>query len=199
MLPWRLMEERSRRIVDTAIGLAELGGFDAVRLREVAARAGVALGTVYKRFPSKEDILVAAIERLVERMEQRMKKTPLEGATPVDRVTSFFDTATRALCRKPNLTRAVLRAMVSGEPARTDKVVYFHGRSTALIVAALRGPEPNGLDYEPVAHILQQVWFAALVGWMGGLHKETQVVEQVRGAAKLLLLGLSAGLNGRTL
>ena len=40
------MEERAQRIVDTAIELAERGGFEAVRLRDVAADAGVALGTL---------------------------------------------------------------------------------------------------------------------------------------------------------
>ena len=56
------MEERSRRIVDTAIELANRGGYEAVRLRDVAADAGVALGTVYKRFESKEAILLAALD-----------------------------------------------------------------------------------------------------------------------------------------
>ena len=56
------MEERSRRIVDAAIELAEQGGFEAVRLRDVAAHANVALGTLYRRFRSKEDLLLAALE-----------------------------------------------------------------------------------------------------------------------------------------
>ena len=59
--------DRTQRIVQTAIALAEEGGFEAVRLRDVAAQANVALGTVYKRFSSKEDILVAGIVELVER------------------------------------------------------------------------------------------------------------------------------------
>ena len=56
------VEERTRRIVETAVELAESGGFEAVRMRDVAAHAGVALGTFYKRFRSKEDLLVAALE-----------------------------------------------------------------------------------------------------------------------------------------
>ena len=47
------MEERARRILDAAIELAEQGGFEAVRLRDVAAQANVALGTLYRRFRSK--------------------------------------------------------------------------------------------------------------------------------------------------
>ena len=55
------MDERARRIVETAVELAEKDGFQAVRLRDIAAQADVALGTVYRRFKSKEDILLAAL------------------------------------------------------------------------------------------------------------------------------------------
>ena len=66
------VDERSRRILATAVDLAEKGGFEAVRLRDVAAHAGVALGTLYRHFRSKEDLLVAALTLEVERLEQRM-------------------------------------------------------------------------------------------------------------------------------
>ena len=45
-----LLEERARRIIETTIELAEQGGFEAVRLRDVAAHAEVAMGTLYRRF-----------------------------------------------------------------------------------------------------------------------------------------------------
>ena len=38
-----------------------------------------------------------------------------------------------------------------------------------------------------VCAVLQQVWFAALIGWMSGLNKQSEVVAQVRSAAELLL------------
>ena len=60
--PDPLLEERARRIIETTIELAEQGGFEAVRLRDVAAHARVAMGTLYRRFHSKEDLLVAALE-----------------------------------------------------------------------------------------------------------------------------------------
>ena len=47
--PEPALEERARRIIETTIELAEQGGFEAVRLRDVAAHAGVALGTLYRR------------------------------------------------------------------------------------------------------------------------------------------------------
>ena len=58
-----MSQDRKDRILDVAIRLAEEGGFDNVRQRDVAAQAGVALGTLYNNFKGKEDLLSAALER----------------------------------------------------------------------------------------------------------------------------------------
>src|SRR5262245_32038160 len=109
------MEEKRSRILETAIELAEKGGFENVRLRDLAAQADVALGTLYKRFPSKESILIAALELEAEKLEKKLSKKPIEGDNAIERVLTFFDLASRTLFRKPNLGRAVLRALTSGD------------------------------------------------------------------------------------
>ena len=40
-----------------------------------------------------------------------------------------------------------------------------------------------------IAEILHSVWFAALLGWMSGQHEQSEVVNQVSRAAKLVLKG----------
>ena len=122
--------------------LAEQGGFEAVRLRDVASHAGVALGTLYRRFRSKEDLLLAALEQEVDDVRRRFEKRPPEGATPLERVTVFFQITTRALCRRPNLARALVRSVATGEPELTQKVATFHTLMEELITAALRGESP---------------------------------------------------------
>lgn len=188
------MEERSRRIVETAVELAERGGFEAVRLRDVASHAGVALGTLYRRFRSKEDLLVAALDQETEELERRFLARPPQGENSLQRIALFFESTTRALCRRPNLTRAVLRAMTSGDPDITEKVAGFHDRITRLITLSLRGAN-DGEEFNPppsyrerqIALTLQRVWFASLVGWAAGLYPQSNVAEQVHSAAELLL------------
>jgi AcrR family transcriptional regulator len=189
------VEERARRIVETAVELAEQGGFEAVRLRDVASHAGVALGTLYRRFRSKEDLLLAALELELIELDRRLAQRPPRGDAPLERVTSFFQITTRALCRRPNLARALLRAIATGEPELTQKVAAFHTRMEVLITRALRGetdeaPAANPSDEErAIAFTLQMVWFASLVGWAGGLHGQAGVIDQMSTAAELMLRG----------
>ncbi len=189
------MEERARRIVDTAIELAERGGFEAVRLRDVAAHAGVALGTLYRRFRSKEDLLVAALDLETLELERRVRQRPPRGDTPLERLTSFFSMMTRALCRRPNLARALLKATVSGDPQLAKKVASFHDRVEGLIIIALRGTTIESGGHPPselerqLAWNLNLAWFALIIGWSGGLHSQSAVIENTRAAAELLLRG----------
>jgi AcrR family transcriptional regulator len=189
------MEDRSRRIVETAVELAEKGGFEAVRLRDVADQAGVALGTLYRRFRSKEDLLVAALERETEELERRVNARPPRGDTAAERVTALFAAGTRGLCRRPNLTRAFLRATTTGDPEIAEKVASFHDRMGRLIIGAIRGSgavtsgelEPTSEEERTIALLLEHIWFSCLVAWASGNHSQTQIIDQLQSAARLLL------------
>jgi len=188
--------KRMRRIVDAAVELAEQGGFEAVRLRDVAERSDVALGTLYKYFRSKEDILLFALDEEVSRLEQGLLARPPAGDTPFARAVDFFRRTSRALIGRASLARAMIRAL-TGTDELAVKVAAFQLRIARLVAAALRGEAPDlaapldasvGSARERAAALtLMHVWFSALVGWSAGLHGERSVVEQVRTAAGLLL------------
>ncbi len=194
------MKARRDKILDVAVALAEEGGFENVRQRDVAARAGVALGTLYKSFRSKEDILSAALDREAAVLERRLEDKPTAGATPVERVTNLFSMMTRGLCKKPKYAQAVLRAMASGEPEVAGRVAAYQGRITGLIIAAMRGvgrvgyseikASPPTSKESMMAASLQQFWFASLVGWSAGLVGVNAVVEQMRWITAVLYRGI---------
>jgi AcrR family transcriptional regulator len=178
------------RIIDVAIELAEEGGFENVRQRDVAKQAGIALGTLYKRFRSKEDILAAAVARQTKLLETFLEINPVQGATATDRASALFEVCTRGMCLKPHYARAVLRAVASGVPETAQSVTLYHGRMSRLIVTALRGTssdEPASETESMLGLLLQQVWFASLVGWSAGLHDVDAVIAQTTNATGLLL------------
>jgi AcrR family transcriptional regulator len=188
---------RMRRIVDAAVSLAERGGFDAVRLRDVAEASGVALGTLYKYFRSKEEILLFAVNEDMERLEGVMHERPPRGETPTERLSEFFARATRGFVRRPDYAHAVLRSTALGQASTAVQQAGFHLRLSRMVVAALRGEAPPiqrplaerlGSEREQrIALVLEHVWFACLLGWVSGLHPVKTVTERMRDTVSLLL------------
>ncbi len=74
-------EARRRRILHASAQLASRGGFDAVQMREVAESSQVALGTLYRYFPSKVHLLVATMQDQLEHMHGTLRKKPPGAAT----------------------------------------------------------------------------------------------------------------------
>lgn len=185
-------DERTRRILDAAVQLAEAGGFAAVRLRDVAQTSGVALGTVYKRFRSKEDLLLGVLTQELHELRMQIDDAPVLGPTPLRRVIGFFAFLTDFLCRRPNLARAVVRSAASGEQALSERLASFHAKLFELSFAALQGgPYRDPRAGEAVMlSALQQVWFSALCGWAGSLYDRAEVVRQVAAAARLMTHGV---------
>ena len=73
-MPYRRTENVSRRlaarhdaIIAAARAMAREGGMAAVQIAPVAARAGIAAGTVYRYFPAKSDLVAALLTELAER------------------------------------------------------------------------------------------------------------------------------------
>lgn len=174
-------------MLDAALRLGEDGGFDAVQMRDVAAEAGVALGTVYRYFTSKERLLLEAMLEQIVELGKRLDARPPTGATPAERVIEILADATASLQRHPELTSAMVRAMGSAAPAEADVVRQVSSAMTTIITDAMHPGRPTARDLA-VARVLQQVWHAALVGWVGGVDEPGQVSTDLERAARLLLL-----------
>lgn len=54
------------RILDIVVDLLETEGYDAVQLREVARRARTSLATIYKRYGTRDELILAALNSWME-------------------------------------------------------------------------------------------------------------------------------------
>jgi AcrR family transcriptional regulator len=77
-------EATRQRIVTEALALFQSKGFDATTTKEIARKAGIAEGTVFNYFPTKEDIALHFFEQEVDhaidevRSNTRLRKAPLD-------------------------------------------------------------------------------------------------------------------------
>jgi AcrR family transcriptional regulator len=176
---------RRRRLIEAAVGLAEEGGYDAVQMRDVAARAEVALGTLYRHYSSKDQLLLAAMAAQADTLRTRLELRPPRGDTPAARVAEGLRRACTALERQPRVTSAMVTAMSStdGEAAPLK-----HSVQTSLrrMIADGIGDDRDA-DLDAIVDVLGHVWFAALAFWVGGMSKPGAMADDLERAAHLLL------------
>ena len=180
--------ERRQRIMDAAAELARAGGYDAVQMREVAASADVALGTLYRYFPSKEHLLVSILLDQVQLLGKYVARHPPAGEDPHARVVELLRRATRALQAEPRLTAATLRAFVSPDPS-IAVVVRATERATTDVILTVLQDGACGRDARAVARYLQYIGMASLASWINGTARAEQVDADLTEAAALLLAG----------
>lgn len=176
---------RRERMLSATAELALEGGWDAVQMREVAQRAEVALGTLYRYFPSKEYLLVSVMIADIESLTERLAVRPAEGEDPVERVVDVLRRANRALQRQPQVTIAMIRALVSGNEEIAPVVKQTRSLMRRIISDALG----DGAHDQLVLNIdlLSDVWFAALVSWISGVEPASSVVPKLSDATRVLL------------
>ena len=76
-------EERRNEILDVAERLFCTKGFDNTSTNDILTEIGIARGTLYYHFKSKEDILDAMIERLTNQMVEKASVIALDESIPV--------------------------------------------------------------------------------------------------------------------
>jgi len=177
---------RRQRVVTAALSLGADGGYDAVQMREVASHAGVALGTIYRYFSSKDHLLAEAqVEWLLD-LERRVSKKPPRGSTVVDRVIEVLRRATRAMEQEPQLAEALIVALTSTDPhaARCQRET---GEVITRIMASSFPSDFDRATRDDIVRVLGHVWFSSLIGWVNRWYGFDHVGEEVELAAHLLL------------
>jgi len=178
--------DRRKRILDATLALASKGGYDAVQMRTVAERADVALGTLYRYFPSKIHLLVTALARELEKIQDRLDRTTIPGETPYERMVFVLGRITRAMQREPQLTEAMTRAFMFADPSAAAEVNAVAQMMEHMFTRAMHDGEPSA-DDKAIARVIGDVWLSNLVAWVTRRASANDVVDHLELAARLLL------------
>lgn len=178
---------RHRRILRVAADLAAEKGLEGVQMHEVAKDAGVAIGTLYRYFPSKIYLFTAIQAEQVDRLEARVSP-PRPGQAPEDAVYDVLVTATRELFRRPTLAQALLQAQNSAHAAKVPEAGRTDRKTRDLFLRALGAVEPTAQDVTAV-WLLMQCWYGLLTSALNGRTSLPDVEADLRVACRLLLAG----------
>jgi AcrR family transcriptional regulator len=194
----RQKRERERRIVRAAERLFAKKGYAEVAMEDVAARAGLAVGTIYNYFESKPALLLAIVRREAESLLERGRKIlddpSLDALTAVSAFTGIFlDDFTRDDRR---LWRELFGAAIA-EPNSVGKRLFEADAQLVLQLASLleryRAGGILAFDIEPMpaATVLYGVCFTWMTAYLmnDAISAETVRTEISRGTA-IVMRGL---------
>lgn len=159
-------ERRKDVILDAAAALFRDHGFSATGLREIAAKAGMLLGSVQYRYPSKESLLVALMERAIDRVMGAVRVAAESAGDPLERLRLALAAHLEALLSGDDAVYVLLYDWrVLRGPAR-DKLILLRDRYEAfwdglLYAAAGSGRLRSGVDLK----LLRLLGFGA-VNWV---------------------------------
>lgn len=179
-------EARRSRILHSSAQLAGRGGFDAVQMREVAESSGVALGTLYRYFPSKIHLLVATMQDQLQQMHEQMRKRPPAAEDPSARVAETLMRAFRALQREPHLADAMVRALTFADRSVSAEVDTVSRLTTAIILDAMGLEERPTPEQLSAVRVIEHTWHSALITWLSGRASIAQVKIDIETVCRLI-------------
>ena len=150
---------REEAILDAANRLLATKGFETMSMDDLAAAVGIAKGSLYKHFDSKEALAAAAMTRLLRAIESHLQAQPAQ-MTPVERLKDLLAWALRerAAGRMPLLpstSQAVQQALMSNR----EYVLALEDVGNAMADLVAAGAEQGALRADlPVPVMLYAVY-----------------------------------------
>ncbi|MDX8433793.1 MULTISPECIES: TetR/AcrR family transcriptional regulator [Mesorhizobium] len=90
MAPARTSAKR-QHVVDTAYALFKRDGFHATGIDRIIAEADIAKMTMYRNFPSKDELIVAVLDHRARRFERQLDRLATAAATPGQKIATILD------------------------------------------------------------------------------------------------------------
>ncbi len=180
---------RYRRILSAAAAHGAEQGFDRVQMHDIAKEAGVAIGTLYRYFPSKTVLFTSLLHSQVGRLDVTIED-PRPGQSPAEAVADVLITAGEQLMRQPLLAQAMFQAnnaTVAGDSVGPPVTSAFMG--VILRVGGVTVPTAHDLR---LVRLIAQTWYGVLISQLNKLVDAEAAEADTRLACELLLSGLGA-------
>ncbi len=171
------------RLLAVARELIEQGGYGSASVVAIADRAGVAAGTLYRHFVSKEELFLEVF-RDVCAGEERAMRAAADDAGPgaVDRLEAVLTTFARRALENRSLAWALLAEPVD-QLVDAERLAYRE-RYATLVASELRtaidGGEIPEQDVGITAAALVGGCGEALVGPLSSVHRSDEVVGAIQ-------------------
>ncbi len=181
---------RRAQLIEAVIDLVREVGPGVIQMRDVAERSGIALGTVYRYFSSKEHLLAVALcdwqERLTRRVLMPRAGDQAEAAEDLtERVLSYVRKEIRGFARNPRIAELMVQVHVSSDPYAREALTRMSAIDNQVMDKLLEGVAPERA--EPIKYALGAVLISSLTYWVTGRTTVAELTHRVESVTRLVL------------
>ena len=154
--------ETRERIVAAALDQLADGGYASASVQAVAARAGIATGSLYRHFPSKSELFAEAFRRASQReVDVFAEATADDGRSASERIAAATEAFARRALAEPKRAYALIAEPV--DPAvEAERLIFRRGYRDVLVNVLEQGVARGEFELHD-----KQTTAAALVGAVG--------------------------------
>jgi TetR/AcrR family transcriptional regulator, cholesterol catabolism regulator len=134
-------EDKARIVIDIVNELLESGGYESVQVREVAKRAKISLVTLYSLYPSRDELIVAAVESWLRDNVFTEKVSISHDASLGEALVELMSTVMRPWEQHPRMLEALFRARES--PGSHRLKVRGYEFAETVLAPAIKNADPN--------------------------------------------------------
>jgi TetR/AcrR family fatty acid metabolism transcriptional regulator len=155
--------ERRAAILDAAIETFAQRGFHHARVSDVARQAGVADGTIYLYFKSKDDLLISLFEEKMEEIVQTFRAEVTLHETSQDRLRCFIELHLKMVAERPSLAEVMtVELRQSSKFMREYKAPQFGAYLTLLGEIISYGQQRGEISSSFDPSITRRIIFGAI-------------------------------------
>jgi AcrR family transcriptional regulator len=150
------------KILDATERLLARYGYAKMTVEDIAREAGIGKGTIYLHFPSKEEVVLSRVDRVVERLVEELRVIAKLRRPHADRLRSML--VTRVLVRFAYARRyaesmdEMLADIRAGLLARREK--HFAAEAQVLAELLAEGKRAGAFAYKDVEEVAQALILA---------------------------------------
>jgi TetR/AcrR family transcriptional regulator, fatty acid metabolism regulator protein len=191
-------EDKRRRIIDAAVEVFADKGFFGSRVSEIAEAAGVADGTIYLYFKSKDDILISLFKEKMTEINQRFSALLSETDDPEQKLRRYITEHLALVAEQPKLMQVLTVELRQSARFMKEYSPQAFGRYLALLASVIDQGQKRGVFRGDLsAALLSRALFGAIdeisLSWvLGGEALKQERSEAARELSELMLRGLRA-------
>ncbi len=180
---------RRDRIVHAALEMLRERPYAEIQIREVADRGGVALGTLYRYFPSKEQLFAHVLLEWASDFDGRLRRRGPELGDDVERLRLVLRRAISAFERSPNFFQLITVLEVADDPAVEAPFRAYSERFTSAIAEAVH--DASDAEVEVITDLCTSLMSMLLRSWSSGHSTIRSVRTRADAAVELIFAGVS--------